>query len=158
MGSVVFVGVGQRCPWLKQAVCCFQEEWDHSSSGSTGSRPGSGSRRGSGSRSGSRGRSSQFRQSTKVYLVATCWSHVLCLLFIGGILLTTCFVCVSTHRVWVHFNYEGHLRDLLNSCIMCDLAAEGWSCPSASRRLLRCAECLNIGKEVLSQLVSCQGN
>ncbi|KAM6392260.1 CBP80/20-dependent translation initiation factor isoform 4-T4 [Rhynochetos jubatus] len=42
-----------------------QEEWDHSSSGSTGSRPGSGSRRGSGSRSGSRGRSSQFRQSTK---------------------------------------------------------------------------------------------
>ncbi|XP_053909503.1 CBP80/20-dependent translation initiation factor isoform X1 [Cuculus canorus] len=42
-----------------------QEEWDHSSSGSTGSRPGSGSRRGSGSRSGSHGRSSQFRQSTK---------------------------------------------------------------------------------------------
>ncbi|XP_061874614.1 CBP80/20-dependent translation initiation factor isoform X3 [Colius striatus] len=42
-----------------------QEEWDHSSSGSAGSRPGSGSRRGSGSRSGSRGRSSQFRQSTK---------------------------------------------------------------------------------------------
>ncbi|XP_072715716.1 CBP80/20-dependent translation initiation factor isoform X2 [Ciconia boyciana] len=42
-----------------------QEEWDHSSSGSTGSRPGSGSRRGSGSRSGNHGRSSQFRQSTK---------------------------------------------------------------------------------------------
>ncbi|KAM6036635.1 CBP80/20-dependent translation initiation factor isoform 3-T5 [Theristicus caerulescens] len=42
-----------------------QEEWDHSSSGSAGSRPGSGSRRGSGSRSGNRGRSSQFRQSTK---------------------------------------------------------------------------------------------
>ncbi|XP_064902913.1 CBP80/20-dependent translation initiation factor isoform X8 [Columba livia] len=42
-----------------------QEEWDHSSSGSAGSRPGSGSRRGSGSRSGSRGRSSQFRQSIK---------------------------------------------------------------------------------------------
>ncbi|XP_014816296.1 PREDICTED: CBP80/20-dependent translation initiation factor isoform X1 [Calidris pugnax] len=43
-----------------------QEEWDHSSSGSAGSRPGSGSRRGSGSRSGSRRRSSsQFRQWTK---------------------------------------------------------------------------------------------
>ncbi|XP_066844927.1 CBP80/20-dependent translation initiation factor isoform X3 [Anser cygnoides] len=42
-----------------------QEEWDHSSGGSAGSRPGSGSRRGSGSRSGSRGRSSQFRQPTK---------------------------------------------------------------------------------------------
>ncbi|XP_075302755.1 CBP80/20-dependent translation initiation factor isoform X3 [Opisthocomus hoazin] len=42
-----------------------QEEWDHSSSGSAGSWPGSGSRCGSGSRSGSRGRSSQFRQSTK---------------------------------------------------------------------------------------------
>ncbi|XP_056370001.1 CBP80/20-dependent translation initiation factor isoform X2 [Oenanthe melanoleuca] len=42
-----------------------QEEWDHSSSGSTGSRPGSGSRQGSGSRSGSHRRSSQFRQSTK---------------------------------------------------------------------------------------------
>ncbi|XP_065512667.1 CBP80/20-dependent translation initiation factor isoform X2 [Caloenas nicobarica] len=42
-----------------------QEEWDHSSSGSAGSRPGSGSRRGSGSRSGNRGRSSQFRQSNK---------------------------------------------------------------------------------------------
>ncbi|XP_050572136.1 CBP80/20-dependent translation initiation factor isoform X6 [Cygnus atratus] len=42
-----------------------QEEWDHSSGGSAGSRPGSGSRCGSGSRSGSRGRSSQFRQPTK---------------------------------------------------------------------------------------------
>ncbi|XP_075344987.1 CBP80/20-dependent translation initiation factor isoform X2 [Mycteria americana] len=42
-----------------------QEEWDHSSSGSTGSQPGLGSRRESGSRSGSRRRSSQFRQSTK---------------------------------------------------------------------------------------------
>ncbi|XP_040396486.1 CBP80/20-dependent translation initiation factor isoform X1 [Cygnus olor] len=42
-----------------------QEEWDHSSGGSAGSRPGSGSRRGSGSRSGSRGGSSQFRQPTK---------------------------------------------------------------------------------------------
>ncbi|XP_031951546.1 CBP80/20-dependent translation initiation factor isoform X1 [Corvus moneduloides] len=42
-----------------------QDEWDHSSSGSTGSRPGSGSRQGSGSRSGSHRRSSQFRQSTK---------------------------------------------------------------------------------------------
>nr|XP_038025846.1 CBP80/20-dependent translation initiation factor isoform X2 [Anas platyrhynchos] len=42
-----------------------QEEWDHSSGGSAGSRPGSGSRRGSGSRSGSRGRSSQCRQPTK---------------------------------------------------------------------------------------------
>uniref|UniRef100_A0A8B9RUU3 Cap binding complex dependent translation initiation factor n=1 Tax=Accipiter nisus TaxID=211598 RepID=A0A8B9RUU3_9AVES len=42
-----------------------QEEWDHSSSGSAGSRPGLGSRCGSGSRPGSRGRSSQFGQSTK---------------------------------------------------------------------------------------------
>ncbi|XP_075267095.1 CBP80/20-dependent translation initiation factor-like isoform X1 [Opisthocomus hoazin] len=42
-----------------------QEEWDHRSSGSAGSRPGSGSRHGSGSRSGSHGRSSQLRQSTK---------------------------------------------------------------------------------------------
>ncbi|XP_064357010.1 CBP80/20-dependent translation initiation factor-like isoform X5 [Dromaius novaehollandiae] len=42
-----------------------QEEWDRSSSGSSGSRPSSGSRRGSGSRSGSRGRSSQFSRSTK---------------------------------------------------------------------------------------------
>ncbi|XP_039589268.1 CBP80/20-dependent translation initiation factor isoform X1 [Passer montanus] len=42
-----------------------QEEWDHSSSGSTGSRPGSSSRQGSGSRSGSHRRSSQFRQSAK---------------------------------------------------------------------------------------------
>ncbi|XP_041884129.1 CBP80/20-dependent translation initiation factor isoform X2 [Corvus kubaryi] len=42
-----------------------QDEWDHSRSGSTGSRPGSGSRQGSGSRSGSHWRSSQFRQSTK---------------------------------------------------------------------------------------------
>ncbi|XP_072778983.1 CBP80/20-dependent translation initiation factor isoform X4 [Taeniopygia guttata] len=42
-----------------------QEEWDHSSSGSTGSRPGSSSRQGSGSRPGSHRRSSQFRQSAK---------------------------------------------------------------------------------------------
>ncbi|XP_026651120.2 CBP80/20-dependent translation initiation factor isoform X2 [Zonotrichia albicollis] len=42
-----------------------QEEWDHSSSGSTGSRPGSSSRQGSGSRSGSHRRSSQFRHSAK---------------------------------------------------------------------------------------------
>ncbi|KAM6033507.1 CBP80/20-dependent translation initiation factor isoform 1-T2 [Chlamydotis macqueenii] len=42
-----------------------QEERDHSSSESAGSRPGSGSTCGSGSRSGSRGRSSQFRQPTK---------------------------------------------------------------------------------------------
>ncbi|XP_068033188.1 CBP80/20-dependent translation initiation factor isoform X2 [Anomalospiza imberbis] len=42
-----------------------QEEWDHSSSGSTGSRPGSSSRQGSGSWSGSHRRSSQFRQSAK---------------------------------------------------------------------------------------------
>ena len=54
-------------------------------------------------------------------------------------------------------NYEGHLRDLLNSCIMYDLAAEGCSCPSAIRSLLRCAECLNVGKEVRSQLVYCKG-
>ncbi|XP_070296646.1 CBP80/20-dependent translation initiation factor [Salvelinus sp. IW2-2015] len=36
------------------------DEWDHSSNGSTGSRPSSGSRPGSGSRSGSRGRNNQF--------------------------------------------------------------------------------------------------
>ncbi|XP_053788091.1 CBP80/20-dependent translation initiation factor isoform X5 [Vidua chalybeata] len=42
-----------------------QEDWDHSSSGSTGSWPGSSSRQGSGSRSGSHRRSSQFRQSAK---------------------------------------------------------------------------------------------
>lgn len=53
----------------------------------------------------------------------------------------------------MHVNYEGHLRDLLNSHVMCDLAAEGRSCPSVSGSLLRCAECLNIGKEVPSQLV-----
>ncbi|XP_042718260.1 CBP80/20-dependent translation initiation factor isoform X3 [Lagopus leucura] len=39
-----------------------QEDWDHSSGGSAGSRPGSGSRCGSGSRSG---RSSQLRRTTK---------------------------------------------------------------------------------------------
>nr|XP_020660534.1 CBP80/20-dependent translation initiation factor isoform X2 [Pogona vitticeps] len=42
-----------------------QEDWDQSSSGSSGSRPSSGSRRGSISRSGGRGRSHQFRPSTK---------------------------------------------------------------------------------------------
>ncbi|XP_073199605.1 CBP80/20-dependent translation initiation factor isoform X5 [Lepidochelys kempii] len=42
-----------------------QEEWDHSSSGSSGSQPCSGSRPGSGSRSDSQGRSSQFSHSTK---------------------------------------------------------------------------------------------
>ncbi|XP_044877117.1 CBP80/20-dependent translation initiation factor isoform X2 [Mauremys mutica] len=42
-----------------------QEEWDHSSSGSSGSRPNSGSRPGSESRSDSQGRSSQFSHSTK---------------------------------------------------------------------------------------------
>nr|XP_048705778.1 CBP80/20-dependent translation initiation factor isoform X2 [Caretta caretta] len=42
-----------------------QEEWDHSSSGSSGSQPCSGSRPGSGSRSNSQGRSSQFSHSTK---------------------------------------------------------------------------------------------
>ncbi|KAM8827683.1 CBP80/20-dependent translation initiation factor isoform 2-T3 [Spinachia spinachia] len=36
------------------------DEWEHSSNGSTGSRPSSGSRPGSGSRSGSRGRNNQF--------------------------------------------------------------------------------------------------
>ncbi|XP_064798093.1 CBP80/20-dependent translation initiation factor-like isoform X3 [Oncorhynchus masou masou] len=43
-----------------------QDEWDHSSNGSTGSRPSSGSRPGSGSRSGSRGRNNQFRGPAKV--------------------------------------------------------------------------------------------
>ncbi|XP_036792970.1 CBP80/20-dependent translation initiation factor [Oncorhynchus mykiss] len=42
------------------------DEWDHSSNGSTGSRPSSGSRPGSGSRSGSRGRNNQFRGPAKV--------------------------------------------------------------------------------------------
>ncbi|XP_047185424.1 CBP80/20-dependent translation initiation factor isoform X5 [Scophthalmus maximus] len=37
------------------------DEWEHSSNGSTGSRPSSGSRPGSGSRSGSRGRNNQFK-------------------------------------------------------------------------------------------------
>ncbi|XP_055035723.2 CBP80/20-dependent translation initiation factor isoform X1 [Misgurnus anguillicaudatus] len=37
------------------------DEWEHSSNGSTGSRPSSGSRPGSGSRSGSRGQNNQFR-------------------------------------------------------------------------------------------------
>ncbi|KAM9540277.1 CBP80/20-dependent translation initiation factor [Salvelinus alpinus] len=41
------------------------DEWDHSSNGSTGSRPSSGSRPGSGSRSGSRGRNNQFRAPAK---------------------------------------------------------------------------------------------
>ncbi|XP_056587202.1 CBP80/20-dependent translation initiation factor isoform X2 [Triplophysa dalaica] len=37
------------------------DEWEHSSNGSTGSRPSSGSQHGSGSRSGSRGQNNQFR-------------------------------------------------------------------------------------------------
>ncbi|XP_050949264.1 CBP80/20-dependent translation initiation factor isoform X2 [Labeo rohita] len=41
------------------------DEWEHSSNGSTGSRPSSGSRPGSGSRSGSRGRNNQFRAPAK---------------------------------------------------------------------------------------------
>ncbi|XP_036385123.1 CBP80/20-dependent translation initiation factor isoform X2 [Megalops cyprinoides] len=41
------------------------DDWEHSSNGSTGSRPSSGSRPGSGSRSGSRGRNSQFRGQAK---------------------------------------------------------------------------------------------
>ncbi|KAF6716920.1 CBP80/20-dependent translation initiation factor [Oryzias melastigma] len=41
------------------------DEWDHSSNGSTGSRPSSGSRHGSGSRSGSRGRNNQFKAPAK---------------------------------------------------------------------------------------------
>nr|XP_046225397.1 CBP80/20-dependent translation initiation factor-like isoform X2 [Oncorhynchus gorbuscha] len=41
------------------------DDWDHSSNGSTGSRPSSGSRPGSGSRSGSRGRNNQFRGPAK---------------------------------------------------------------------------------------------
>ncbi|XP_068191227.1 CBP80/20-dependent translation initiation factor isoform X2 [Antennarius striatus] len=41
------------------------DEWDHSSNGSTGSRPSSGSRPGSGSRSGSRGRNNQFKGPAK---------------------------------------------------------------------------------------------
>uniref|UniRef100_A0A9J7XEJ7 CBP80/20-dependent translation initiation factor n=1 Tax=Cyprinus carpio carpio TaxID=630221 RepID=A0A9J7XEJ7_CYPCA len=42
-----------------------QDDWEHSSNGSTGSRPSSGSRPGSGSRSGSRGRNNQFRPPAK---------------------------------------------------------------------------------------------
>ncbi|XP_041825795.1 CBP80/20-dependent translation initiation factor isoform X2 [Melanotaenia boesemani] len=41
------------------------DEWEHSSNGSTGSRPSSGSRPGSGSRSGSKGRNNQFKGSAK---------------------------------------------------------------------------------------------
>ncbi|XP_017263089.1 CBP80/20-dependent translation initiation factor isoform X2 [Kryptolebias marmoratus] len=41
------------------------DEWEHSSNGSTGSRPSSGSRPGSGSRSGSRGRNNQFKSLAK---------------------------------------------------------------------------------------------
>ncbi|XP_028457232.1 CBP80/20-dependent translation initiation factor isoform X3 [Perca flavescens] len=41
------------------------DEWEHSSNGSTGSRPSSGSRPGSGSRSGSRGRNNQFTGPAK---------------------------------------------------------------------------------------------
>lgn len=95
------MGAGRRCPRLKPAVCCFQEEWDHSSGGSAGSRPGSGSRRGSGSRSGSRGRSSQCRQPTKVLLVATVRANrVLCLPSVPSTLL----VCVPTPRVRVDWD------------------------------------------------------
>ncbi|XP_007558992.1 CBP80/20-dependent translation initiation factor isoform X1 [Poecilia formosa] len=42
-----------------------RDEWEHSSNGSTGSRPSSGSRPGSGSRSGSRGRNNQLKGSPK---------------------------------------------------------------------------------------------
>ncbi|XP_067114446.1 CBP80/20-dependent translation initiation factor isoform X1 [Osmerus mordax] len=42
------------------------DEWEHSSNGSTGSRPSSGSRPGSGSRSSSRGRNNQFRGPIKL--------------------------------------------------------------------------------------------
>lgn len=115
-----FVGAGRRCPRLKPAVCCFQEEWDHSSGGSAGSRPGSGSRRGSGSRSGSRGRSSQCRQPTKVLLVATVRANrVLCLPSVPGTLL----VCVPTPRVRV----DGDVA-------ACPPAPKG--CPSATSALL----------------------
>uniref|UniRef100_A0A672NPK2 Cap binding complex dependent translation initiation factor n=1 Tax=Sinocyclocheilus grahami TaxID=75366 RepID=A0A672NPK2_SINGR len=41
------------------------DDWEHSSNGSTGSRPSSGSRPGSGSRSGSRGQNNQFRAPAK---------------------------------------------------------------------------------------------
>ncbi|KAM9735740.1 CBP80/20-dependent translation initiation factor isoform 1-T3 [Menidia menidia] len=41
------------------------DDWEHSSNGSTGSRPSSGSRPGSGSRSGSRGRNNQFKAPAK---------------------------------------------------------------------------------------------
>ncbi|XP_034167122.2 CBP80/20-dependent translation initiation factor isoform X2 [Pangasianodon hypophthalmus] len=41
------------------------DEWEHSSNGSTGSRPSSGSRPGSGSRSGSQGRNKQFCAPSK---------------------------------------------------------------------------------------------
>uniref|UniRef100_A0A1A7XD29 CBP80/20-dependent translation initiation factor n=1 Tax=Iconisemion striatum TaxID=60296 RepID=A0A1A7XD29_9TELE len=43
----------------------LQDEWEHSSNGSTGSRPSSGSRPGSGSRSGSRGRNNHFKGPAK---------------------------------------------------------------------------------------------
>ncbi|XP_036443372.1 CBP80/20-dependent translation initiation factor isoform X3 [Colossoma macropomum] len=49
-----------RCVWWSP-----QDEWEHSSNGSTGSRPSSGSRPGSGSRSGSRGRNNQFCAPSK---------------------------------------------------------------------------------------------
>uniref|UniRef100_A0A3P9PUV6 Cap binding complex dependent translation initiation factor n=1 Tax=Poecilia reticulata TaxID=8081 RepID=A0A3P9PUV6_POERE len=42
-----------------------RDEWEHSSNGSTGSRPSSGSRPGSSSRSGSRGRNNQLKGSPK---------------------------------------------------------------------------------------------
>ncbi|KAM9451619.1 CBP80/20-dependent translation initiation factor isoform 2-T2 [Clarias gariepinus] len=44
---------------------CKLDEWEHSSNGSTGSRPSSGSRPGSGSRSGSQGRNKQFCAPSK---------------------------------------------------------------------------------------------
>ncbi|KAM9306904.1 CBP80/20-dependent translation initiation factor isoform 2-T2 [Pholidichthys leucotaenia] len=42
-----------------------RDEWEHSSNGSTGSRPSSGSRPGSGSRSGSRGRNNHYKGPSK---------------------------------------------------------------------------------------------
>uniref|UniRef100_A0A671QNP9 CBP80/20-dependent translation initiation factor n=1 Tax=Sinocyclocheilus anshuiensis TaxID=1608454 RepID=A0A671QNP9_9TELE len=50
---------------LNESSCLSQDDWEHSSNGSTGSRPSSGSRPGSGSRSGSRGRNNQFRAPAK---------------------------------------------------------------------------------------------
>uniref|UniRef100_A0A673FY44 CBP80/20-dependent translation initiation factor-like n=1 Tax=Sinocyclocheilus rhinocerous TaxID=307959 RepID=A0A673FY44_9TELE len=50
---------------LNESSCLSQDDWEHSSNGSTGSRPSSGSRPGSGSRSGSRGQNNQFRAPAK---------------------------------------------------------------------------------------------